>query len=226
MYELLVNSKDKFHNDYNQWRINRVKKMEQILGKEWFQNKTVHELGCGLGNIGEYLKTLGASVTASDARLHTDSAIIIDQDKPWNLDTPVDLIIHFGVLYHLTNWKQDLACAAKNSKQFFLETVVADTSDPMFEHRLVEGEEGGQNAYNGIGTVMSAENVERVLTNLGCTFTRYDDEDLSIPNKRLYQYHWSVTNNIGGYETAKSFEDKPLYGGRRFWLVNSAPSIN
>lgn len=226
MYELLLDSENKFHSDYNQWRVKRVQKIEQILGKDWFQKKTVHELGCGFGNIGKYFKTLGADVTFSDARLHIPEAKIIDQDYSWALETPVDLIIHFGVLYHLRNWKQDLECTVQNCKQFFLETVVADTTDPLFEHVLQEEEEGGQNAYNGAGTVMSAENVERVLTKLGCKFTRYDDEDLSIPNKRLYQYHWTASNNIQGYETANTFEDRPLYGGRRFWLVNSAPSVN
>lgn len=234
MQEILINDQDQFHNDYNLWRINRVCKVEKILGTDWFVGKTVHELGCGYGRIGAYFNGLGANVTASDARQsHIDfvkekysiETFLIDQDQIWNLERPVDLIIHFGVLYHLKNWKEDLRSTARNSKQFFLETVVADTDDPFFEHTLFEEDEGGQNAYNGIGTVMSAANVERVLNDIGCTFVRYDDEDLSTPNKKLYQYHWTVSNNIQGYETAKTFEDKPLYGGRRFWLVNSPPSI-
>jgi hypothetical protein len=83
-------------------------------------------------------------------------------------------------------------------------------------------EEGGQNAFHGVGTVMSANHVERVIEELGYEWMRFDDPDLNTPNKRLYQYDWAVSNNIAGYEQAQSFEDKPLYGGRRFWLIKKS----
>lgn len=232
MFDILINDDDKFHNDYNDWRVNRVKKMIQILSEEWFKGKTVVELACGQGNISKFFKSLGANVIATDAReehlkdLKNIKTLQIDQDSVWGLDKKADLIIHFGVLYHLKNWKQDLECAINNSSMMFLETVVADTDDPYFEHEIEEEPEGGQNAYNSVGTVMSAANVERVLDELGCKFNRYDDADLSTPGRKLYQYDWIVTNNIEGYENAKSFEDKPLYGGRRFWLVYPPPTVS
>jgi 2-polyprenyl-3-methyl-5-hydroxy-6-metoxy-1,4-benzoquinol methylase len=231
MYELLVNESDKFHNDYNQWRINRVRKMEQVLGRDWFKGKRVLELACGQANISGYLKSIGADVTASDIRIrhliHAEAmynvnTLPIDQDKLWTLNERYDLIIHFGVLYHLKNWKQDLACALQHTDMMFLESVVADTNDAYFEHQLAEAEEGGQNAFHGVGTVMSANHVERVIEELGYEWMRFDDPDLNTPNKRLYQYDWTVSNNIAGYEQAQSFEDKPLYGGRRFWLIKKS----
>lgn len=231
MYELLINNSDPFHNDYNQWRINRVRKMESVLGRDWFKGKRVLELACGQGNISAYLKSLGADITASDARaqhlIHVEgmyniNTLLIDQDQPWTLDEHYDLIVHFGVLYHLRNWKQDLECALKHTDMMFLESVVADTDDAYFEHQLAEAEEGGQNAFHGTGTVMSASNVERVIEELGYEWIRFDDADLNLPNRRLYQYDWTVSNNIAGYETATSFEDKPLYGGRRLWLIKKS----
>jgi 2-polyprenyl-3-methyl-5-hydroxy-6-metoxy-1,4-benzoquinol methylase len=232
MYDILVNLDDQFHLDYNAWRIHRVKKIIQILGIDWFKGKTVLDLACGQGHISSFFKSIGANVIAADARQEHLASILnittmqIDQDAPWQLEEKVDLSIHFGVLYHLKNWKQDLASTAKSSKIFFLESVVANTDDPLFEHNLYEEDGGGQNAYNKIGTVMSAANVERILTELGCKFQRYDDEDLSIPNKKLYQYHWTVTNQITDYKLAKDFEDPAIYGGRRFWLVYPNPSIS
>jgi hypothetical protein len=228
MYELLINDQDPFHNDYNLWRINRVRKVESILGREWFRGKKVLELACGTANIGAYFQSLGADVTVADARQeHLDLAkknfnlktLYINQDTTWTTDEKYDLAIHFGVLYHLDNWQQDLESAMAVTDLMFLESVVANTDDPAFEYKLEEDCSDGQSSYSGIATVVSASNVERKLRGLGCEYQRFDHPDLDMPRRRLYQYSWLVTDDIDGYETAVTFEDRPLYGGRRLWLV-------
>jgi FkbM family methyltransferase len=60
MYEILINPADKFHIDYNEWRVRRVKKIIQLLGLEWFKGKTVLDLACGQGNISTFFKSIYA----------------------------------------------------------------------------------------------------------------------------------------------------------------------
>ncbi len=52
----------------NEWRVKRVRKLEYIFSQEWFRDKKVLELGCALGNMGLYFKSLGAEVTFTDVR--------------------------------------------------------------------------------------------------------------------------------------------------------------
>ncbi len=228
MFDLLVNQNDPFHEDYNLWRINRVQKIESVLGRSWFQGKKVLELACGTANIGAYFQSLGANVTVADARQeHLDLAkknynlktIHINQETNWKLSEKYDLIIHFGVLYHLNNWQKDLESAINSTAILFLESVVANTDDPKFEFKLEEDCSDPQCSYSGMATIVSADNIEKKLKELNCYYQRFDDEDLDLPNRRLYQYSWKVTNKIQGYEKSKTFEDLPLYGGRRLWLV-------
>lgn len=216
-----------FGGSYNRWRETRIAKLEQMFGREWFKGKRVLELACAYGNLGLYLKTLGADVTFADARQeHLDivkqkdpdaRTILLDQDTNWNLNERFDLVLHFGVLYHLSNWQQDLAATVKHSEIVLLESAVANTSYP-FNYQLPEEPEGGQNAFNGIGSLPSATSIEIELYLLGCKFKRHDDPEL---NTNHYKYDWiAERNELEGIEV-KSFEDAPLYGGRRFWVIET-----
>lgn len=219
-----------FNSVYNQWRITRVSKILEILNNN-ISGKKVLELACGYGNIGLYLKSLGADVTFADARQShldlviqkdiTSKTILIDQDSMWNINQKFDLIIHFGVLYHLNNWRQDLECALNHTDLLFLESAVADASYE-FEYKLYEEYEGGQNAYNHIGTLPSATSIENHIKQLGCSFQRFDDDKL---NTRYFKYDWTVSDPDLSDIHVTSYEDKPLYGGRRFWLITNSPSI-
>lgn len=216
-----------FGGSYNRWRETRISKLEQMFGREWFKGKRILELACAYGNLGLYLKTLGADVTFADARQeHLDvvkqkdssaRTILLDQDTNWNLNERFDLVLHFGVLYHLQNWIQDLESTVKHSNLIILESAVANTSY-SFHYHLPEESEGGQNAFNGIGSLPSATNIEFELQRLKCKFQRHDDPSL---NTNHYKYDWTAEpNNLEGIEV-KSFEDAPLYGGRRFWVIET-----
>lgn len=221
-----------FGYSYNRWRETRVKKLVSLFSPEWFKGKRILELACAYGNIGLYLKQLGANVTFADARQEhldvvrtkdsTANTMLIDQDLNWNIGQRFDMVIHFGVLYHLDNWQQDLASVIQHTNLVVLESAVADTSDD-FEVKIAEEPEGGQNAYNTIGTMPSAKRIENCLTRLGCSFRRYDDTDL---NTRRYFYDWQVKEqNLTGL-SVKSFEDLPVYGGRRFWVIKKLSSTD
>tara|TARA_B100000131_G_scaffold316994_1_gene358151 strand:+ start:264 stop:1352 length:1089 start_codon:yes stop_codon:yes gene_type:complete len=205
---------------YPLWRKNRIKKLIEIVGGEdWFKGKSVLELACGFGHIGAELKKLGADVTFAEGRTEyaeyikeqaEDSTIIfIDQDKPWELDTTFDLIIHWGVLYHLTNWERDLTTALKFGKQVCLETEVLDSPD---DHAVTQRSEvGWDQAMHGMGTFPSAAYVERILAENGASFVRYDDEEL---DSDYHKYSWQPSTSDDPAEYKK--------GLRRFWMISPA----
>ena len=66
--KLLIENEETFGGFFNEWRIKRVDKLINIFGLEWFKGKKILEMGCGYGNIGLYLESLGSIVHFSDAR--------------------------------------------------------------------------------------------------------------------------------------------------------------
>ena len=106
--------------NYIEWRRTRIEKVESLFGKDFFKGKKMLELGCAMGHTGRHFEELGATVTFAEGRpeivetidkINPDSKIIqLDQEHEWDLGERFDIIIHWGVLYHLDHWKEDLAC--------------------------------------------------------------------------------------------------------------------
>ena len=201
-------------NYFENWRKARIDKLVNVLGKEWFEEKTVLELGCGFGHVGKEIKKLGSIVVFSDAREeyvekiredNEDSDIyIIDNDKPWDMERKFDLIIHWGLLYHLENWRQDLKCCLNHSNLISLETEVTDSVDLDFG--VTRKESHYDAAVNGIGICPGVANIENYLTSIDCSLKRYDDADL---NNGIMCYDWKEGK----------FGNATLAGHRRFWMV-------
>ena len=137
----------RFMDHYRGWRPKRISKIESIFGKEFFKDKTILELGCGYGDIGKhFVEKLGSIVTFAEGRQEhipfikennpNSKVVLLDQEKLWNFDEKFDVIIHFGVMYHLKNWKQDLECALKHTDLIILESEIAD-SDKIFEFHKI-----------------------------------------------------------------------------------------
>ena len=42
-----------FNDHYIDWRIKRISKILELYDKDFFNNKSILELGCGLGDIGK-----------------------------------------------------------------------------------------------------------------------------------------------------------------------------
>jgi SAM-dependent methyltransferase len=203
-----------FLDHYIQWRVNRVNFIEKLYGKSFFRDKTILELGCGHGHIGRYLQNqLGAKVTFSDGRLgHLDvlrgvmpsaETICIDQNNPWDLERTFDIVIHWGVLYHLDNWRQDLACAAKHTNLLFLESEVCDSEDPEFEIK-VDQVDGYDQDLGKFSTRPSAAAIEEQIIENGFLYNRFDNKEL---NHDFHCYDWEpLTTNLF------------TKGHRRFWI--------
>jgi SAM-dependent methyltransferase len=206
-----------FQDTYIEWRRNRIRKIEELFGKEFFNGKTILELGCGYGHVGNYFQeVLKSKVTFCEGKEEfieeikknnpNSEVIKLDQDNLWNLKRKFDIVIHWGVLYHLDNWQQDLECAFKHSDLIFLESEVSNSDDDSFVLKFND-HDGYDQALNVKASRPSASFIEKVITKNNFSFIRYDDASI---NHASHKYDWKVTNK------EEIVDD---YGKRRFWVL-------
>lgn len=203
---------DLFVGHYDDWREKRIAAIIDHYGANFFAGKTVLEVGCGYGDIGHAIAELGADVTYSDARPeHLDvlkgrwpdaKTQVVDLDAGWPFARH-DIVLHIGVLYHLRTPELALRDAIRGGKWLVLETEVVDSSDAT--RTINVGEDGLDQAFNGVGSRPSTAYVERVLHDAGCTFTRVTDDRC---NAGVHVYDWP-DRNTGEWRD----------GLRRFWFV-------
>ncbi len=228
---------------FDEWNEKRVKKIIDVLGKYWFKGKTIHDLGCAHGEVGEEFLRLGAHVEFSDLRQENLDELdkrfkelqykpisrIINQEEKYNLSRNFDLLIHFGLLYNIKNWKQDLECALKHSNMMFLESIVI----PKRGHEEVTlqripktSKDASMVEYvgeNGEWYLRTPEVIEDYLTELGCKFISFDDPELNtagwMNHKMLSHniYDWNYDAQHKNIELKEPFNEIYLY--RKMWLV-------
>lgn len=232
---LLYEDDEIYGGIYNEWRFKRVKKVENIFGQEWFQNKKILELGCAFGNVGLYFKSLGAEVTFSDARQETldivrqkDSSVellLLNEEFHWFLNREFDLILHFGLLYNLNHWERDLYCTMNHARFVALETAVARFSR-NFECKIVQPvySQKFHGPYSGVGSLVSSSNIENVFFQKQADYKRYDDSDLNI-NEYEFCYDWDEQDgpeiDFEEIPVVNSWWCNPYIGGRRFWIIKN-----
>lgn len=225
-----------FEGAYNDWRVNRIRVMEKNLEPNYFVGKSILELGAGMGQTSEYFAKKGSVCTATDGREDHVAmmrairpeirSLLIDQDAWYSEGSELegevfDVIIHWGVLYHLSKWKEDLQETVKhmhNSSILCLETEVLNTEADI-EVNVVENNNWDQ-ALNANAVRASAVRIEKHMLNLGLLFTRYDDYEL---NAGMQKYDWAVDPNAQ-IDTSRIYNshDYPNPGLRRFWIARKA----
>jgi len=190
----------------------RYKKLLKIFGKDWFDGKNILEVGAGHGTIGIKLKKKkNANVVFTDGyEKHIEylkskghEAYVMDQDDFWTIDRKFDMVIHFSVLYHLREWKQDLLCAMATAPIVVLETEVNNDVDNL---ELADRENYDQ-AINGIGIRPSWKNIEAHIMEHEGVFVRYDDPDISVGGRN---FTWNSED-----EDAKGYDENK----RRFYVI-------
>jgi len=183
---------------------------------ESLYDKKVLELGCGYADIGHRFHLMGSRVTSSDARI--EHLVQAKQRYPHlnylQLDMDVeiipdnyDVIVHWGLLYHLKEIENHLLKLSKNCNVLFLETEVSDSDDPNFF--ITTNENGFDQAFHGNGIRPSPAYVENVLQKCGFQYKLIIDPILDCWG---HKYTLPIQNT-------KTWN----HGFRRFWICWKDP---
>lgn len=200
-----------FQSHYTNWIQSRMNCIRKYIPVNYFQSKTILELGGGHGHIGNEFFKMNAHVTTSDAREehiavakstypHLNT-ILIDGD---NIQIPekYDIIVHWGLLYHLKEIEHHIQYIAEKCNVLLLETEVSDSENDSFF--IKTNECGYDQAFNSIGIRPSPSYVEKILSKNGFQYVCILD---SILNSDFHTYDWKIENT----HTWR-------HGLRRFWI--------
>ena len=200
-----------FDNHYINWRASRMNGIKKFISPEYFKSKKLLELGCGYADIGNMFYELGANVTSSDGRKeHLDvvknrypyiNTLLIDCDN-FSIEDKYDIILHWGLLYHLKEIEIHLEKVSQKCDILLLETEVSDSDDKNFY--ISTNEEGHDQALNNMGIRPSQYYIEKILEKNGFQFKLIND---SILNSDFHCYDWEISNS-----------NTWRHGLRRFWI--------
>jgi SAM-dependent methyltransferase len=190
------------------WKIRRIDKILELYGTDYFNNKSVLELGCGHGDIGAFFAELGANVLGLDGRTQSVNFANLKHRKvknfkclQYNLENDFtefgkfDLIINFGLLYHLKNVTEHLNYCFKMSDDIMLESAVCDSTDPYKIFFYDENKDEDVQALGGIGSRPSPFYIERIAQENNFEVIRYFSADL---NYGTLLYDWAHRNDHQG----------------------------
>jgi SAM-dependent methyltransferase len=201
-----------FCEHYPNWQLSRMAGIRKYVDPSFFKDKTLLELGCGYADIGNEFYKFGAIVTSSDARKEHIEVVrsryphlktrVIDGDIIADLTGKYDVVVHWGLLYHLEEIENHIRAVSQMCDVLLLETEVADSENTDFELKI--DEKGYDQAYNCVGVRPSPRRVEAALKSAGFRFELIKDPVL---NSGMHIYDWNH-ENTGKWKN----------GLRRFWI--------
>lgn len=161
---------------------NRINHLFKFIDKTSLKNKKVLELGCGWGYIGELLEKEGAIVTSVDARSEYINVIknkyphrrryvvnvdyIIDDPLYSLLENRFDIVVCFGLLYHVENPINLLRLCTRLAPMTYLETA---TSDNTSEVLALNNKDAALNqSMTGLGFYPSESFIKNIASYLNC----------------------------------------------------------
>lgn len=182
-----------------EWQKNRLKFIIELYGESFFKGKNILELGPYNGYIGYVFDQLGANVHLVEGR--AENIHYINYAYPnlsvelGDVDTPEwkwgkwDIIINFGLYYHLENHhKEHMENCLSNSDIMFFESVIFDS----YENEIVFNKEcGGDQSLTDIGGTPSTSYVENLFKTFNRKFTKYTSNTL---NGNGHVYDWIDAN--------------------------------
>ena len=188
---------------YREAELSRLMNLFAHIDLDNYQGMKVLEVGAGIGHIGDIFRSLGFDVTSSDGRKeyvqkmidNGRKAVVIDLDAIDDKDLEgYDLVISFGVLYHLSKPEHFLKTCAKNVKVLFLETSVSDSEEPMIEYITEKtGWFGQDQALNTVGCRPSPSWIEQKCKEGG--FSNIRDVSNQIANWQKAIFDWEAKNS-------------------------------
>jgi hypothetical protein len=197
---------------YGPWVKSRMAGVQKYL-QQPVVGKTLLELGGGHGLCGNEFHKLGAIVTTCDAlEEHIDvakqryphlNAFQLDVEHDSLPDTHYDIILHWGLLYHIAEIDKHLADVCHACDTLLLESEVIDSENPDSFFRRTE--QGADQAANNVGMRPSAAMIEVILKKNGFDFLRIVDP---ILNGGQHIYDWKCK------ETGEWTQSH-----RRFWIA-------
>ena len=207
-----------FEDHYASWNTNRYLEIMKVLGGGDVSTLSFLEISAGYANLGRYFLELGCDVTCTDGRAeyvqHMQTQYPSIKAKTLNLEevypllTKFNVVIHFGVLYHLSDPLKHLDnfLSVQKFDHLFLETEVSNYSDPNFVLKIRE--EGYDQALNGLGGRPTSAGIERILSKHNLEFRRIDSAGLNSPP---HTYDWIESETLETYRI----------GMRRFWHITN-----
>jgi hypothetical protein len=202
--------KTTYHAD---WQINRINFILSKYPKEFFKGKRILEVGAYNGYIGAYFNALGAEVHCLEGRI--ENVINIKNDYPnitaevADLDSPdwnwghYDIIINFGLYYHLEKFhKEHLENCINNCDLMFFESVIYDSHSAEIYFR---NEIGDDQSLSEKGGTPSTSYVENIFKEHNVNYEKFKDSSL---NNYQHKYDWPDT----GFKVFNQFD-------RRFWII-------
>lgn len=202
-------------NYFPDWQKARINFILSKFPTDFFKGKKILELGSYNGYIGEQFRILGSDVTCVEGFIDNVNHIkntypklnVIHEDldnEMWDFGF-YDIIINFGLFYHLEKFhKEHLTNCITNTNLLFFETVVFDSDEPTLYCR---DEEGDDQSLSNVGCSPSTSFVENIFIENNTQFKKFTDESLN------------------GYPQHYSWEDKNSRilnpWARRFWVVEN-----
>ena len=184
---------------YRESELTRLMNLFAQVDLDRWRGMRVLEVGAGPGRLGDAFVKLGFPVTSSDGRPeHVDAlrsrgrdAFVLDLDRTPVDDTgEFDLILAFGVLYHLAQPAFFLR-GCRKAKVLLLETAVCDSLAPVLETvREGGGWRSQDQAVSRVGTRPSPSWVEEQCRGAG--FDSVRDISNSLGNWSIGRFDWEA----------------------------------
>lgn len=188
---------------YRESELTRLLNLFAHVDVERWRGMRVLEVGAGLGRLGDVFVQLGFDVTSTDGReeyvnrmkARGRKAFVVDLDRT-GVDAigDFDLILAFGVVYHLREIEPFIRSCGVKSKVLLLETVVSDSAEAVNQQVAEAGGWRGQDqALNRYGCRPSPSWIEGVCRSAGFDVVR----DISSPlaNWQSASFDWEPRGN-------------------------------